>query len=76
MRFLGKNLPTFSVGWWSNNARPPSSKNVANWQTQFFFRTQLTLPYVITSANEFANLGKLTWQTGKLIFPDQALAVY
>jgi len=36
------------------------------WQTQFFFRTQLPVLYVVTAQHEFANAGKLTWQTGKL----------
>jgi len=54
----------------------PRLKKRGKLANSIFFRTQLTLPYVITSATEFANPGKLTWQTGKLIFPDQALAVY
>src|SRR5437899_10763168 len=46
-------------------AKPPAQKT---WQTGklIFFSTQVPLRQWIAYENEFANLGKLTWQSGKL----------
>jgi hypothetical protein len=52
----------------------PRLKNVANWQTQFFFLTQYPRPFDLVERSEFANRGKLRWQTGKLISAQSRLS--
>jgi hypothetical protein len=47
----------------------PASKILANWQTQFFFRTQLTASFVVMALNEFANRGKLVGKVAKSFWP-------
>ena len=44
-------------------ALTPTSQNLANWQTQFFFWTQPPSRCALTAPTEFANRGKLS---GKL----------
>ncbi|HEV3083035.1 MAG TPA: hypothetical protein VGY66_24835 [Gemmataceae bacterium] len=51
----------------------PGSKNVANWQTHFFLNRKLNPHKQLRNKNEFANRGKLTWQTGKVILAAMAL---
>jgi hypothetical protein len=38
---------------------------VANWQAHFFSEHKSLRDRVFAEENEFANAGKLTWQTGK-----------
>ena len=47
-------------------ATPPGSKNVANWQTHFFSWLKSRCRKDVARKTEFANPGKLSWQTGKL----------
>jgi hypothetical protein len=72
-KMLGKlgNLLMFLAVVWPRE-RPAC---LANWKTQFFFRTQHSLPRALTATNEFANRGKLSgkvansfWQRDALLY--------
>jgi len=45
---------------------PPGSKNPGKLANSFFFWTQLNMRQWFADETEFANRGKLTWQTGNL----------
>jgi hypothetical protein len=58
----------------TRGADPPGSKNVANWQTQFFFGRNLPLHSFLRPGMSLPTVAT-TWQTGKVILADQAREV-